>query len=235
MNVSLLLENIMFKKTVLNAFFVSALLSGRTFASDDVLLFEKDWSTAHHTQFTLESKDLNLVLDTYYETSAPVHFTKDMLWDMDRKKAWDPLSYIPYVVSEGYSWGKKEEDNGNVTFMRWSMQKQWKTGTPGMVIEKVTLLNKEQRAVFIGIPEATDDMGRHLKASEEQPLFHVEHGVGGQDEDHPTNTWRVVHLTQQKDTELMERLSALARPDILPGYLLKYTEKDLGVSVHKKE
>jgi hypothetical protein len=27
--------------------------------------------------------------------------TRAMIWDMDTRKAWDPLTYIPYVVSPG--------------------------------------------------------------------------------------------------------------------------------------
>lgn len=225
----------MFKKIVLKSLFTFSILSPIAFASDDAHLFEKDWAAPQHTLFTLESAEVNLVLNTHYSTSSPVHLTKSMLWDMDKKKAWDPLSYIPHVVSQGYSWGKIERENGDVSFMRWSMQKQWKDGTPGMVIERVTLLEKEQRALFVGLSSATDDLGRSIEASQNQPLFHVEHGVSGTDEEHPTNTWRIVHLTLQEDPELTKGLVANTRPDVLPLYITNYIEKDLGVSVSKKD
>jgi len=232
--VSIFIENIMFKKIALKSLVSFSLLDSNALASEDVHLFEKDWEAQNHTQFAIESTDPNTILGTYYATNKPIQLTKEMLWDMDKKKAWDPLSYIPHVVSEGYSWGKTELENGDVSFMRWSMQKQWKTGTPGMVIERVTLLNKEQRAIFIGLASVTDDLGRVIEASKEQPLFHVEHGVGGTEENQPTNTWRIVHLTDQKDPKIMQRFISLSRPDTLPLYVQNYIEKDLEVQIIRK-
>ena len=87
--------------------------------------FEKAWKNTAYTQIQLEDVDINRVLKEHYRTSKPVNFTSTMLWDMEVKKAWDPKSYIPYVVREGKSWGKKRLENGDDMFARSSEQKQW--------------------------------------------------------------------------------------------------------------
>ena len=48
-----------------------------------------------------------------------------MIWDMETKKAWDPLTYIPYVVSQARSWGRTTLRDGSVRFFRSSMQRGW--------------------------------------------------------------------------------------------------------------
>ena len=68
--------------------------------------FETAWENPNHTRFTLPAVDVNSVLAKKYITSAPVKITRDMVWDMELQKAWDPATFIPYVVSEGKSWGR---------------------------------------------------------------------------------------------------------------------------------
>ena len=62
--------------------------------------FEKCWLDSGYTQITLDDVDVNKTL-THYITNKPLHFTRTMLWDMEKKKAWNPANYIPYVVQEG--------------------------------------------------------------------------------------------------------------------------------------
>jgi hypothetical protein len=51
--------------------------------------------------------DLNKVLKERYRVSPAQTLTRDMIWDMETKKAWDPLTYIPYVVSQARSWAER--------------------------------------------------------------------------------------------------------------------------------
>jgi hypothetical protein len=228
------MEIIMFKKTVLKAVVISALLSTTALASQDAVeQFEKDWQNTAFTQAALDPVDVNHVLSTYYTTSKPVKFTREMLWDVERRKAWDPKTYIPHVVSEGKSWGRQIRDNGDETFTRWSHQRQWLTGKYGVVIEKVTLLNKEQRVIFLGASEAEEAPGQILEATVTQPLFHVEHGVDGS-EDNPLNTWRIVHLTLEKDQALTKRFDNFRDPTILPIYIEIYIRDVLGIGLTRK-
>jgi hypothetical protein len=223
----------MFKKTVLKAAAIAVLLATEVFAAEEASKqFEMAWQNPAYTQIELEPVDVNDVISKYYTTSKPVHFTQDMLWDMERRKAWDPKTYIPHVVSKGHSWGRENLENGDESFIRWSMQRQWKTGKYGMVIEQVLLLKKEKKAIFIGMAQTVDDLEKTLKASSTQPLFHVEHGVTGTF-DKPLNTWRIVHLTKAKDQELIDKFKKYRDPTTLPVYVVVYIEKVLGVNITK--
>ena len=66
-----------------------------------------------------------------------------------------------------------------------------------------------------------------------QPLFHVQHGAAG-DEDHPKNTWRIVHLTERKDRALIEALNQVNDSTVLPGFIKAYIEHDLHNHLRRK-
>lgn len=223
----------MVKKIVRKTVAIVALASTAMFAQEASQQFEKAWQNPNYTQIELEDVDVNKVLNTYYTTSEPVHFTREMLWDVERKKAWEPKTYISHVVSDGESWGRVSLDEGVEQFTRWTQQRQWLTGEYAQVIEGVTLLNKEQKAIFIGLSDTKDANGKELHTNNPQTLFHVVHGVAGS-EDQPINTLRFVHLTSQKDTNLIERSEAAKDPTTLPKYIEVYIEKDLGISLKKK-
>ncbi len=114
--------------------------------------FEKCWSNREYTQIALDV-DVNKAI-TFYSTNKPLLFTRVMLWDMEKKKAWNPGNYIPYVVREGSgeSWGKKAcPMTGGEIFVRASHQKQWLN--PKIyeeVYEEVYVNEKEQLVTFIG-------------------------------------------------------------------------------------
>jgi len=59
------------------------------------------------------------------------------------------------------------------------------------------------------VPELTDADGTPLRAGTGQPLFHVEHSVGGT-ELQPMNRWRIVHHTDAVSDRLIERLQHMA-------------------------
>lgn len=194
--------------------------------------FDKAWHDAANTLIEPDAADVNALLQEYYPTSEPLRLTKPMLWDAEVKKAWDPGTYIPGVVREGESWGRKPLDNGEECFVRASQQRAWKTGVDdGQVLEEVYLSPKEQSVLFLGRAEVSKGDGQLLRAGSHQPLFHVEHAVGGTDS-HPLNRWRIVHLTAEADDGLIERqLSDAGTAEWLREFIAIYVEKDLGIEL----
>lgn len=53
------------------------------------------WNAPSSTQFKLPPVDVNKVLKERYRVSPEQTLTRAMIWDMETKKAWDPLTYIP--------------------------------------------------------------------------------------------------------------------------------------------
>lgn len=164
--------------------------------------FENCWINPAYTSIELVDVDINHTL-MHYITQKPLRFTKSMLWDMEKKKAWNPGNYIPYVVREGsaQAWGKQPclLTNGEI-FVRSSQQKQWlHSDVYEEVYEEVYVNDKEQLITFLGVKTLP---GRPEELTPKQPLFHVQHGAGGT-EGRPLNTWRIVHLTHAKNSQLI--------------------------------
>ncbi len=138
--------------------FITILISSISLAAnfDPVAQFEQAWRNPSYIKISLKDVDVNHILNEYYVTDKPLVFTKTMLWDMERKKAWNPSTYIRHVVKEGKSWGKRNITNRREYFMRWTNQKQWLSDNYADVFEQVYLLNKEQKAIFFGILEVED-------------------------------------------------------------------------------
>ena len=67
-----------------------------------------------------------------------------------------------------------------------------------LILERTFLNHAEQKVTFLGVPKLTGPDGTPLHASTGQPLFYVEHSVGGS-ESQPVNRWRIVHLTETTD------------------------------------
>lgn len=196
--------------------------------------FERAWNNPAYTQIKLNDVDINETLARYYETPTPLHFTRKMLWDVETKKAWDPKTYIAYVVRDGKSWGREILKNGDEVFVRSSQQKQWlNREVYEEVFEKVYLNHKEQRATFIGTQSLTDDLGKCLQLKNHQPIFHVQHSVEGE-ENHPINVWRIVHLTEGKDQKLIDHFKKLNDPTKVPGFVEIYIEKDLQIPLKRQ-
>jgi hypothetical protein len=72
-----------------------------------------------------------------------------------------------------------------------------------------------------------------LHADPFQPLFHVEHAVGGT-ENAPTNLWRIVVLTDEPDGRYREPFDAMAKAGWLPGFVEIYIERDLGAVLRRR-
>src|SRR6478609_7347962 len=134
---------------------------------------EAAWENPTHTRFTLPAVQVNSVLAKKYTTSSPVTLMRDMVWDMELQKAWDPKTFIPYVVSEAKSWGRHRLRDGSERFFRSSEQLGWITGQRGTVLEEVLIDHAGQRILFLGRETLQID-GDRLRASNFQPLFHVE-------------------------------------------------------------
>ncbi len=190
--------------------------------------FDKAWHDPGHTLIEPDPVDVNALLQEHYSTSEPLRLTKPILWDAEVKKAWDPGTYIPGVVREGESWGRNLLENGEECFLRASQQRAWRTDVAGLVLEEVYLSPNEQSVLFLGRAEFLRGDDPPLQAGSHQPLFHVEHAVGGTDS-HPLNRWRIVHLTTQRDDELIKRqLTHTGAAEWLREFIAIYVEKDLG-------
>jgi hypothetical protein len=168
-----------------------------------------------HTRFTLPAVRVNSVLAKKYTTSSPVKLTREMVWDMELQKAWDPKTFIPYVVSEAKSWGRHRLHDGSERFFRSSEQLGWITGQRGTVLEEVLIDHVGQRILFFGRETLQIDGDR---------LRHVEHAAGGSVDD-PLNLWRIVILTPEWDERYTEPFKEMARGGLLPGFLEIYIER----------
>ena len=93
-----------------------------------------------------------------------------MIWDMETKKAWDPLTYIPYVVSQARSWDRTALRDGTTRFYRSSLQRGWITSEEGRVLEDVFVSDPKQTIYFLGRPRMVEENGKALVASSFQPL-----------------------------------------------------------------
>ena len=200
-------------------------------------LFAAAWDDAGNTSIELPSLDVNRILAEDYPNASAFLLTRTQLWDMEVRKAARPDLYITKVIKPGTarSWGRREHPNGDESFIRVSEQRQWlQPDNYGTVIEACYLNHKNQKVTFIGLAEVEDDTGNTIIASPEQPLFHVEHGVSGSEEN-PLNTWRIVHLTSDPDAALAQRFDEMAQASGLPEYVERYIEDVLGETLAGKK
>ncbi len=122
---------------------------------------------------------------------------------------------------------------GAESFLRSSKQRLWLKPTEcGLVLEQVYLDTSQQKVTFIGATELSDGDGNVLRAGTRQPLFHVEHSVGG-DESRPLNKWRTVHLTDRPEHRLVERFTRMANDVWLPEFIEIYIRSDLNIKLSR--
>src|SRR5262249_31702204 len=168
-------------------------------------------------------------------TGRPLAFTRGMLWDMEVRKAAHPGSYIRYVVQAGSdrSWNQHDGDGGEY-LDRCSMQRQWLHPERDQPILARAFLNHgEQKVTFLGVPELAGPDGTLLHAGTGQPLFHVEHSVGGS-EARPVNRWRIVHLTEAVDDRLIAVFDGMAASPWLAEHTEIYIRENLGIDLARK-
>jgi hypothetical protein len=194
--------------------------------------YREAWAKAVHTRFEFPPVDVNKVVRERYHASPQRRVTRANLWDMETKKAWDAMSYLPYVASEAHSWGRHTLADGAERWCRASMQRGWiKPNEYGQVVEDIFVSHAKQTIYFFGRARMTEPNGNELIASAFQPLFHVMHGVGGTDND-PQNLWSIVLLTDKPDPRYLAPFEARLNEG-LPGFVEIYIRKDLGVELTK--
>ena len=197
--------------------------------------FARAWDTPGYTRRHLPDTDVNEVLAARYATSAPLAFTRTMLWDMEVRKAARPGSYIPSVVQaeSDRAWNRHPGDGGEYLDRR-SMQRLWLAPQRHeLILERAFLNHAEQKITFLGVPELTGPDGTPLHAGTGQPLFHVEHSVGGT-ESRPVNQWRIVHLTQTTDDQLTAVFGHMADSPWLAEHTEIYIRHNLGLQLTRK-
>jgi hypothetical protein len=194
--------------------------------------YNQAWSAPSSTRFELAPVDVNTVLKKHYRLSPERTLTRTMIWDMETKKAWDPLSYIPYVVSQARSWGRTTLRDGSTRFSRSSLQRGWITSEEGCVLEDVFINDAKQTIYFLGRRRMAEENGSEVVASTYQPLFHVRHAVGGSEE-MPLNLWSIVLLTNAPDPRYCEPFEQMVRAGLLPGFIEIYIERDLKLKLSR--
>lgn len=170
--------------------------------------FARAWADPHNTAVERPPVDINAVLASHYRLSEPLVFTRTQLWDMEVRKAYRPDIYISSTVQEGSAatWDVRNLGGGHESFLRKSMQRQRLTPGYGLVLERVRINPDLGKVTFIGAPELPGPDGSTLHAGTAQPLFHVEHVATGT-ETQPVNEWRLVHLTDEPNHELIDRFA----------------------------
>jgi hypothetical protein len=195
-------------------------------ALDHLGVFEEAWSRPGNTAVELPPVDVNQVLAAHYDLDRELVLTREMLWDMEVRKAVDPDVYITSVVTPGSvrRWPSEPGDD----FVRISEQRLWLDREQrGLVLEQVHLDHDRHAVLFIGAAELTSPDGETFRAGTGQPLFHVEHSVAGT-EQRPVNRWRIVNLTQAPDLALLDHFAWFGARPGLRDFLEVYIRDNLG-------
>jgi hypothetical protein len=196
---------------------------------DHEAIFERAWNAPNTTSVELPPVRVNDVLRNRYEVRPPFQYTGTQLWDMEIRKAAAPDKYIPTVVRPGSAEKFPSVRHGELEdFTRVSDQRLWADPEQyTTVIEHVRLDHAHRRAFFLGAGEFQSPDGRGFTAGTGQPLFHVEHSVGGTEQD-PLNLWRIVLLTENPDPALAAAFDQLANDQYLRVFIEVHLRADLG-------
>jgi hypothetical protein len=194
--------------------------------------YNNAWNAPSSTRFELPPVDVNKVLKERYRLTPDEPLTRAMIWDMESRKAWDPLTYIPYAVSQARSWGRTTLRDGSTRFCRSSLQRGWITLEEGRVLEDVFVSDAKETIYFLGRPRMLEENGNAFVASPFQPLFHVRHAVGGTNEA-PLNLWSIVLLTGAPDRRYCEPFEQMVRAGWLPGFIEIYIKRDLKLTLSR--
>ena len=202
---------------------------------DHVDRWEAEWRAQGRTVVELPPVDVNEKLSRHYTVKPSVAFTRTMLWDMEVRKALEPDRYIPSVVMPGsvQKWDR-DIDGPRERFVRVSEQRLWTDPSRfNLVIEAVYLDHDRQTALFIGLPKLEPGDGRQLHAGTDQPLFYVEHSVDGT-ERRPLNLWRIVHLTESVDSQMLRVFEQMGTEVWLREFVEVYIRDDLGARLERE-
>lgn len=200
-------------------------------------IFAEAFNNANNLSIKLPDIDINSIIQANYSVNPPsFSMTKTQLWDMECRKAAAPDKYIPNQVRSAEKFPSLVDAHFEY-FTRISEQKTWKDpSTTVMVIENVKIDHKNQVVTFIGAEKFTTPDERHIVAGSGQPLFNVEHGVVGDEENRPFNTWRITLLAMgEDDPRKWKVLTAMTENKYLPEYVEIYIREVLGVSLLRRE
>ena len=191
--------------------------------------FKSAWKNPQFTMIELAPVDVNRILRQHYRCTPELQMTKSQIWDMEIKKASRPDLFIPSVIRSNSAVSCGNMEKGNIeTFIRVSEQRLWLDASQyGTVIEDVHIDHNTKTVTFIGEPKINSKEHGDFVTTEEQSLFHVQHGVVGE-EDQPLNTWKIVHLTSENEQELRERFLQMNNAKWLPEYIEVYIRNILG-------
>ena len=195
--------------------------------------FAQAWANPNYTRVEGPAVDVNEGLKAYYRMDRPVQYTGHHLWQTEVLKAWRPDHYIPGGVrpESVRSWQSAGGVRSVEYLARYSDQRRRRDPSLfGRVVEDVCLNHARRAATFLGRLEITDDLGQQVFAATDQPLFFVEHSVGGT-EDAPLNLWRSVHLTHTPDAKIPKHLGQVGRGNRLPPWIEVYCARVLDVKV----
>jgi hypothetical protein len=202
---------------------------------DHQRVFEAAWEDPRYTQFEMPPVDINRRLSDRYTVDPPVTFTREMLWDAEVHKAWRPDVYVPTEFSEAETWGARRQSDGTECFLRSTLQLRWLERTEyGRVLEQVHLDHRHQKVTFIGAAQLEGRDGDVLRAGQRQPLFYVEHSVGG-DEAQPLSMWRTVHITNAPDEQIIQAFVEFSRSPWLDEFVETYIKNDLGAQLTRRD
>src|SRR5947207_2934252 len=84
--------------------------------------FERCWRDPNTTRFELPEIGVNEMLAKRYIVKPQINLTRSMIWDMQCRKALDPATYVPYVISEAGLCGRRQLSDGCDHLIRWSTQ-----------------------------------------------------------------------------------------------------------------
>lgn len=197
--------------------------------------FQEAWGNPNFTKIELDPVDVNRTLREHYTCKPKFNMTMSQLWDMEINKAARPDLYIPSVIKQGSvaAWGRKTVE-GIDTFIRVSEQRLWLDAKRyGTVIENVHVDHKAQMVTFIGEYKASSKELGNFSANDGQAIFHVQHGVIG-DEDNPLNTWKIVHLTSDFEQKIEKRFQKMNHNKWLPEYIEAYLCNVAGVQMLRR-
>lgn len=195
--------------------------------------FNRAWKKPNFITIELDPIDVNKVLRERYKCTPEFKMTKNQLWDMEVTKASRPDLFIPSVIKSNSAFSWKHITKNNIeTFFRVSEQRLWLDAERyGAVIENVHLDSDSKVVTFIGELEANSKQVNFC-ATKQQPIFHVQHGVIG-DEEQPLNTWRIVLLTAENEQELRARFKQMNESKWLPEYIEIYIRNILGIQLER--
>jgi hypothetical protein len=122
---------------------------------------EQAWSDPRNTAIDLPPVDVNDILRRSYDLDEPLLYTRDMLWDMEIRKASAPDFYIPSVVKPHSA--EKWPSDRPADFTRASAQRVWLCPDIfGLIVEKVHLDYDKQSVYFLGLADFATPDGRTL-------------------------------------------------------------------------